>query len=301
MTCEKYIQPLTLDALTVALSRMTEDSVILAGGTDLIIALRKNHRAPDCILSLCSVKEMKGICRQGTYIRIGAMETHGAVAENPLVKQNLQALAMACDHVGSKQIRNKGTIGGNLANASVAGDILPVMCLLHGLVEIMDSSGSTRKIQAEDLLMGAGKTVLKPGEVILAVWLPLLPERNSCFVKLGGRKEVTIADISLAMSWEIKNGRFHNVEGVLGAVDTKPVYLTEANALLGDRRIQNEDLLAFSESLSKRIRTIRENRSSQPRLRILECEKVYKEAAVKGVVYDVFEMMKKYSEDWEAL
>ena len=220
------------------------------------------------------------------------MTTHGEIAENELVKTWFQALAMACDHVGSKQIRNRGTIGGNLANASVAGDMIPVAHLFHEQLEILDKTGLTRMVPVEEFLQGVGRTVLNNQEVLLAVYLPI---RNvkSCFLKLGARREVTIADISLAMSWRIQDSCFCDIEGILGAVDSKPIPLTMVNDLLGKQKMEEIDAEQLAEVLSEMIRDIRIRRTRSPRLRILECEKVYKECAVKGIVYDMLDRMKE--------
>lgn len=286
-----YVQPRSLEELAEALEKMTEKSRVLAGGTDLIIQLRTKHMQPDCLLSLCKIEEMTGIRQEGEFVRIGAMCTHTEIAGNSLIQDKFTALSMSCGHVGSKQIRNKGTIGGSLANSSVAGDMLPVLYLFNGKVEVFTRDGKTRMVRAQDFSLGVSKTVLSPQEVILAVWLPIAERRKSCFVKLGGRKEVTIAEISLAMSWESQDGYYHNIDAILGAVDTKPVYLEEANEILGDRNVGEEEKDQFAESLAGRIRVIRENRKRQPRLRIRDCEKVYKEWAVKGVVYDTLKIM----------
>ncbi len=299
MACELYLQPSSLTELAEDLKKMTEKSLVLAGGTDLMVKLRSRPVDADCILSLCKVPDMKGIEEQEGYVRIGAMETHGEIAKNPLIQEYFQALSMACDHVGSKQIRNKGTIGGSLGNASVAGDMLPVLYLFHGEIELLNQNGASRRVKAEEFSLGVGKTVLETQEVILAVWLPIHQERKSCFVKLGGRREVTIAEISLAMSWESQEGRFHQVEGILGAVDVKPIYLKEADEILGDKAVGEKEKNRLSASLSERIRIIRENRKRQPKLRIRDCEKVYKERAVKGVVYDVLNIMEEMERGYE--
>lgn len=288
-----YMQPCKMEELAEALGKLTENSKILGGGTDLIIQLRTRHLEPDYILCLGKIQEMKEIRREGEYLRVGAMCTHGEIAENAMVMDKFKALSMACGHVGSAQIRNKGTIGGSLANASVAGDMLPVLYLFGGKVEIFTKEGETRFVEARDFSLGVGKTVLSHQEAILAVWFPIEEGQKSCFVKLGGRKEVTIAEISLAMSWEGGNGQFHKVRGILGAVDTKPICLEEAPKLLGDCNVGEEEKNLLAESLSGRIQVIRENRKRQPKLRIRDCERVYKEWAVKGVVYDTLKIMEE--------
>ena len=290
-----FLQPSTKKQLLSAMGKLTENSAILAGGTDLLIDMREKHREPDLILSLCKMKELGCISQEGTCLRIGSMVTHDQAANDPEIRKYFPALSMACSQVGSKQIRNKGTIGGNLMNASPAADMLPVMYLFHAVLEILSPDGSIRLIPVEELLKGPGRTVLQTGELLQAVRLPEAEGRKSCFVKLGARKEVTIAEISLAFSWEERDGVLCSTEGILGAVDTKPVILTETADFLDGRRasdIQGQ-AEALAESLAGRIRRIRENRTRPPRLRITEGERLYKERAVKGVVYDALELIRK--------
>lgn len=291
MSETRYLQPSCVEELVQALGQMTDKSAVLAGGTDLMIAIRNKLPEIDCLLSLCRVEELAEIRKEEGWLSVGAMATHAQIAANSLVRNYFPALSMACDHVGSKQIRNKGTIGGSLANASAAGDMLPCVYLFHGEVEILDWEGKARRVPAEEFYQGISRTCLKTGEILKSIWLPVHEERNSCFVKLGGRKEVTIAEISLALSWVRDAEGYHQIEGILGAVDSRPIRLEEADRILSGRKINREQKEALAESLSQRIQVIRENRKRAPKLRIRECEKVYKEYAVKGVVYDAIELI----------
>lgn len=287
----KYLQPENQEELQNCLMQMTDKSVILGGGTDLIIKIRDRKPEIDLYVSICKVKEMQGITEEEGYIRIGAMATHSEIAANPLVQKHLQALSMACDHVGSKQIRNKGTIGGNIANASVAGDMLPCLYLFDAQIQVLQPDGQIRYIKATKYGGQDEQDKLGKKEAIMAIMFPVCT-RKSCFVKLGPRKEVTIAEISLAMLWEEKDGKYENVRGVLGAVDVKPLLLQEAEEIFGGTCITKTETDRFVQSLSDRIKQIRERRKRQPKLRIHEWERVYKERAVKGVVYDVIQLMK---------
>lgn len=293
MACMNFLQPGNLSELVESLGQMTENSRVLAGGTDLLVNLRSKPANYDVILSLCKVSELTGISREGDKVRIGAMETHGNIASAPLINEFFPALSQACDHVGSKQIRNKGTIGGSLGNASVAGDMLPVLVLFEGEIELLCREGTTRLVPALEFQKGPSRTELTVGEVISAIWLPIQEGRRSCFLKMGGRREVTIAELSLSMSWYGEPGAFRQVRGVLGAVDVRPVVLDEAPGLLEGCEIGEEQADALAQSLSERIRQIRLNRKRRPRLRIREGETLFKERAVKGLVYDVLEMMQK--------
>lgn len=287
-----YSQPTDMKGLAEALEKATDKTVLLGGGTDLLIMIRKKHPSIDRYISLGKIPELEKIEEQEGFLKIGAMATHRQIAGNPLVKKYFPALSMACSHVGSQQIRNKGTIGGSLANASPAGDMMPCVFLFEGEIEIYNKNQEYRRISGEEFLVGNQRTALSLGEAVSAVWLPIEEERKSCFVKLGARTDVTIAQISLALSWEKKEKAIESVRAYLGAVDVRPLYLPEAEELLSGE-ISREKKDALAESLRDRIQGIRERRKRQPKLRITEAERLYKERAVKGIVYDAAEYMEE--------
>lgn len=287
-----YSQPTDMKGLAEALEQATDKTVLLGGGTDLLIMIRKKHPSIDRYISLGKIPELEKIEEQEGFLKIGAMATHRQIAGNPLVKKYFPALSMACSHVGSQQIRNKGTIGGSLANASPAGDMMPCVFLFEGEIEIYNKNQEYRRISGEEFLIGNQRTSLSLGEAVSALWLPIREERKSCFVKLGARTDVTIAQISLALSWEKKEKAIESVRAYLGAVDVRPLYLPEAEELLSGE-ISREKKDALAESLRDRIQGIRERRKRQPKLRITEAERLYKERAVKGIVYDAAEYMEE--------
>lgn len=287
-----YIQPKTIQELQDGLNSLTEQSVILAGGTDLMPHIRSHKPHIDTYLSLCKLKEMQGILEQDGWIRIGAMVTHNEAAEDDKIKKYFQALSTACAHVGSQQIRNKGTIGGNLMNANPAGDVIPCLMLFNGEIEIFSAEGIHKRISINAFLNEVGKPSLKRHEVLMAIWLPIDSDKRSCFVKLGSRAEVTIAQISLCLSWKNQDVKYENIEAYMGAVDVKPLKIDEVQDILGNNPFITESMDALSEVLSEKIRAIRLNRKHESKLKIMECEKLYKERAVKGVVYDAIACMK---------
>ncbi|MDF2676638.1 MAG: ndhF 1 [Bacillota bacterium] len=287
-----YLQPKTLQELQKGLKSLTEKSALLAGGTDLMVSIREKKPQIDTYLSLCNINEMKSITEIDGWIRIGAMVTHTEAALNNKIKTFFSALSMACDHVGSPQIRNKGTIGGNIMNANPAGDVLPCIMLFNGEFEIFNSEGSLRRISVNEFLSESGKTTLNKNELLMAIWLPIKPDKKSCFVKLGSRTEVTIAQISFCLSWKRINDEYLDIEAYIGAIDNKPLKIDEINEILGNRPFETESLDALSTFLSNKIRDIRINRKRESKLKIYEHEKLYKERAVKGVVYDAISFMK---------
>lgn len=287
-----YLQPKTMQELQEGLHGLSEKSVILAGGTDMMVHIRDMKPHIDTYLSLCKLKEMQGISEQDGWIRIGAMTTHAEAASDDKVKRYFNALSSACRRVGSQQIRNKGTIGGNLMNANPAGDVLPCIMLFGGEIETFSANGAYKRISIDKFPTETGKASLGRQEVLSAIWLPIDCNKKSCFVKLGSRTEVTIAQISLCLSWKKTDDKYDSIEAYMGAVDTRPLKIEEAQAALGNNPFSAENMDAFSEMLSEKIRAIRMNRKHESKLKILECEKLYKERAVKGVVYDAVACMR---------
>lgn len=287
-----YLQPGTMGELQEALRSLTEDSVILAGGTDLMPYIRARKPHIDTYLSLCKLTGMQGISQRDGWIRIGAMATHAEAASDDNIKKYFHALSAACSHVGSQQIRNKGTIGGNLMNASPAGDTLPCIMLFNGEIETFSADGRYKRTGVDKFLSRKGKPVLGRQEVLTSIWLPVDRNKKSCFVKLGSRTEVTIAQISLCLSWKEGKDGCDGIEAYMGAVDAKPLKIEEAQAVLGNKPFEKERMEAFSALLSEKIKAVRMNSRHESKLKILECEKLYKERAVKGVVYDAVSSMK---------
>lgn len=281
-----YFQPGNREELIRDLGRMTEPSVVVAGGTDLLPVIRVKQPQIASYLSLSHMEELKKIERVDQYMKIGSMVTHTELAENEEIRKYFTALSMACEKVGSLQIRNRGTIGGSLVNATPAGDMMPCAFLYHGEMEILNAEGKVRRESAEDFLSQKGRSDIGCGEILTAVWLPVKPERRSCFAKLGTRKEVTISQISLCLSWEMRGEQCCSLEGYMGSVDARPIVLTNLSCLEGECPVGDDKADCLSEELAGIIRGIRLASTRESKLRITEGEKLYKERAVKSVVYD---------------
>lgn len=285
-----YYQPDTLEDVPAMLKNFTEKSVILAGGTDLLIQIRNKKPEIDCYLSLWKLEELRTIELQDGWLKIGSMVTHQQGAENPLIQKYFRALSMACRNVGSQQVRNKGTLGGNIMNASPAGDIIPCIWMFEGEVEFLTSDGKKRILMQEFLKNRDKKE--KEG-VLTAIYLPLPAgehPRESCFFKLGQREQVTIAQISICTVWEIHGTEKRNVKMYMGAVNRFPTVCNCADLLEGEW-ISEEHAAEAAWILRKKIAEIRTKRSRPPKLKLTEGERLYKERAVKGLLFDVVKDM----------
>lgn len=202
---------------------------VLAGGTDLMVEVNYGHRRPDRMLSLRRLAELRGWRRDGDAVVLGAATTYATLLD-PAPAALLPALAQASRTVGSPQIRNTGTVGGNLATASPAGDTLPVL-VAHGATVDLASATGRRSLAVADLLTGPKRTALAPDELIVAVRVPLLAGPAE-FLKIGVRNAMVISVASCAL---VVDRPSRTVRCVLGSVGPVPVRDGDAEAWVADR------------------------------------------------------------------
>lgn len=234
----KGYAPKNMAELFSDLAKMTPESKIIAGGTDLNIRLHAGFIKTDALLYVGGINEMRQIVEKDGKVEIGAAATMSEIAKSPLLKGGLAAITDAAADVGSAQIRNNGTIGGSVANASPAGDIIVPLFILKAEAVIANSKGELRSVPISEVVLGPSKNGLRYDEAIVKFVLPLaLPGRRSAFVKLGFRKAVTISRIGLATSLDVaEDGLIKAAEMMVGAISLVPLRMEAAEQyLLGKR------------------------------------------------------------------
>lgn len=219
-------------------------AVPIEGGTDVMVELNFDRRRPDVILNLNEVPELKGWSRENGALRLGAGLTYDEAMASELAAV-LPALAEASRTVGSPQIRNRGTIGGNLGTASPAGDALPPLLIEDADVELASVRGS-RRIPVREFLVGPKRNALEPDELIVAVWVEPSGAPQT-FMKVGPRNAMVIAVCSLALSADRERGELRASFGSAGPVtglvtasiderDSFPEQVAEAASPIDDVR-----------------------------------------------------------------
>ena len=174
------------------------DAVVYAGGTDVLVGIRKGLANPEVLICLDRIGELKGVEENGEEIRIGSCETHTALIENRLIRTHLPVLRQAIKGIGSPLVRNMGTIGGNICTASPAGDTLPPLYALQAEVELR-SRESTRRMPIAEFITGPGVNRLQPAEIVAAVRVKIPKEYNlHHFEKVGLRNALACSVVSLA-------------------------------------------------------------------------------------------------------
>jgi CO/xanthine dehydrogenase FAD-binding subunit len=193
------VDVLTPHSLEEALALKAErpDALPIQGGTDLLVDLNFDRRRPETILNLNEVAELRGWSREDGRVRLGAGLTYAEAETGPLAEL-LPALAEASRTVGSPQIRNRGTVGGNLGTASPAGDALPPLLVQEAEVELASAEGA-RTLPLTEFLVGPKKNGLRPHELIVAVRATPTPAPQT-FMKVGPRNAMVIAVCSLAVA-----------------------------------------------------------------------------------------------------
>jgi CO/xanthine dehydrogenase FAD-binding subunit len=213
------VEVLTPRSLNEALALKAErpDAVPIQGGTDLMVELNFDRARPEAILNLNEVAELRGWSREDGTLRLGAGLTYAEAMEDELAEL-LPALAEASRTVGSPQIRNRGTIGGNLGTASPAGDALPPLLLEQAEVEVA-KVGATRTLPLAEFLVGPKENALAEDELIAAVTLTPSTYRQT-FMKIGPRNAMVIAVCSLALGVDREKEELRAVYGSAGPVPT---------------------------------------------------------------------------------
>jgi len=241
---------------------------ILAGGTDLLVNLYKESpRLPyfDYLLDIRNIPELKIINLINNFIEIGPLVTHSRLIDDSLIREYFPILVTAAQTIGSTQIRNRGTIGGNIINASPAADLLPPLIALRAEVELTSREGK-RVLLLEEFLSGPYKTKLQANELLTKIKIPLLGDNYyTDFQKIGRRKALSIARLSLALVTKIdEEGIFQDTRVVPGSATPYPQSLPETEKVINSKSILNIDLEEISKTISREMVSITGERWSTP-------------------------------------
>ncbi|MDD5014554.1 MAG: FAD binding domain-containing protein [Atribacterota bacterium] len=241
---------------------------ILAGGTDLLVNLYKESpRLPDFdyLLDISNILELKNINLISKFVEIGPLVTHSRLIHEPLIKNNFPVLTEAAYTIGSTQIRNRGTIGGNIVNASPAADLLPPLIALRAKVELTSGKGK-RLLPLEEFLTGPYKTKLQANELLTKIKIPLLNDNYyTDFQKIGRRKALSIARLSLALVTKIgKEGIFQDTRVAPGSATPYPQSLPETEKAVNGQSIFHIDLEEIGKIAGKEMFSITGERWSTP-------------------------------------
>jgi len=215
----------------------------LAGGTDLLIRVKRKQWMPRAVVSLRRVPGLRDISLDGE-LRLGALVTLNDLVRSPIIREHCPVLAYTASKMAGVQVRNLATVGGNLCNASPAADTAPPLIALNARAAIVGKNGE-RVVPLDEFFVGVGKSVLAPGEILREILVPRDEVWRVSFVKLEHREAMDISIVSVAVSLRIENrqSKIKNCQDariVLGAVAPTPMRARRAEEVLRGKELTED-------------------------------------------------------------
>ena len=236
----------------------------IAGGTDVLVQLSGElGPPPERLLDLWGLDELRGIGLDGDALTLGALTTYTEIRRSAVCLDLLPALVEAAATIGAAQIQNRGTLGGNVANASPAGDMLPVLLATDAAI-VVGSARGEREVPAAAFWTGYRKTALQPDEIVVRIRIPLIADRQVRFRKIGTRRAHAISKVVLALSWvaESPGVQWRMVRLGLGSVAERPIRATATEAFLEGRLPTSDTADTASVRVAAEIEPINDVRST---------------------------------------
>jgi len=224
-------RPGSLQEALEILEKYGEDVRPIAGGTDLVLAVRSGALKVGHIMDITRIPELRTLDLDGDTLIVGAAVTISELLELEVVRERLPALWEAMYWLGSPQIRNVATLVGNICNASPAADTAPPLMIYDARVRILGPGGK-RVIPIEEFFVHVKKTVLEPGEMVGFVEIPIKEGFRSRFRKIGKRRAEVLSIVNAAVGFFFGNGRMEGVRIALGSVAPTPIRARTAEAVL---------------------------------------------------------------------
>ena len=255
----------------------------MAGGTDLLVQITGElGEPPRHVLDLWRLDELRGIVFDGAALVLGALTTYTEIRRSPLVGEFLPELGEAAATIGAAQIQNRGTLGGNIANASPAGDTLPLLLATDAQV-IVGSARGERTIAAHDFWNGYRQTAMAPDELVVRVRIPLASERQLRFRKIGTRRAQSISKVVMAMAWRpAAGGVWQEVRLALGSVAERPIRAWETERILEGESPSPETADRAVATLAAEIEPIDDVRSTAAYRRAVASRVLHRLIRVEG-------------------
>jgi len=250
-----YKIPKTLSEACDLLWEYEGKARVIAGGTDLVLLLRNGKEHPPCLVDITEISELRRIEEKDGMILIGAAVTHSEISSSLLLKRYGRVLSDAAGEIGSPQIRNIGTIGGNIVNASPAADTLPPLMVLNAVAKVTSREGE-REVALHQLFKGPYASELRPHEILVEIGFHKLPSGSkTSFVRLARREAMAIARMSVALFLQMdkENNRIRDIRVSLGAVTPIPHRVSGVEALLRGKSPDEGTLKMASAKVSEEM------------------------------------------------
>jgi CO/xanthine dehydrogenase FAD-binding subunit len=237
---------------------------LLAGGTDLMVQLHDRIGVAPAYLNIWNLDELRGITEDDKDLRIGALTTYTQIINSSLIKQDCPILIEAAKTVGGVQIQNRGTMGGNIVNASPAGDTLPILAAFDAQLELGSHRG-IRVVPFNEFYTGYRQTVLAPDELVVAIKIPKSkPKEKLFFQKVGSRQALVISKVVMAAKAAVDDDqKINSIQIGVGSVAPTVMRLPQTEALLSGQMLTNELIGRARQTAMQEIKPITDVRSTE--------------------------------------
>ncbi len=238
----EYFEPKTVEEAVQTLSRYGDKAKVLAGGTDLLISMKKRKIGPQCVVYIKGIPELDYInYSQEAGLRVGALATHSAIADSPIIRDKFELLATACGKVGTPQVRNMGTIGGNICEGGPSQDSIPSLLVLEAKLKLVSLHGE-RIVPIDEFFIAPFNTALQEAELLTEIQIPNPPPRSAgCykwFTKITTVDE-TLVGVAVLMSLDSTSGVCSELRIGLCSVAPTPIRARRAGEVLRGKKIDH--------------------------------------------------------------
>jgi len=260
----RYEAPDTVSGAVALLAGTSGEVRALAGGTDLLVQLRAETVAPELVVDLKRIPELRSIAAEDGGFRIGAAVSGAELGEHAEVRALWPGVVEAFELIGSTQIQGRASLGGNLCNASPAADSVPAM-IVAGVVVRIAGPGGLREVPVEEIAIGPGETSLAKGEIVVSVLLPARPARSGdAYLRFIPRTEMDIAVVGAGVNLTLdENGVCSAARVALGAVAARALLVPEAAAALVGTKLDEAALERLAAAASGACRPIDDKRGTK--------------------------------------
>lgn len=260
-----HLKPKTLEEAISLLGQYNGRAKIIAGGTELVNRMKEKLMTPEYVIDITYIPGLDKIeydAKSG--LKIGALCPLIDIECSSFVKEKYDAFVRAVHTIGSVQVRNLGTIGGNLCNASPSADSAPILIGLDARARIFGSGGE-RVVEIKDFFIGPGQTELKPSEILVGIEIPNPPPRSAAvYMKQSPRRAMDLAVVGVAVVLSLApNGSLADIRIVLGAVAPTPIRAVKAEALIRGKKLDGELIRKAARVASEEAEPISDVRSSK--------------------------------------
>jgi len=256
----EYLEPNSVEEATSMLEKYGDDAKLLAGGTDLLILMKRRELIPNAVIGTKKIPGLRYIDVNHSGLRIGAMTTLRDIEKSSMVAEKCPVLLEAVMTMASVQIRARATVAGNICNASPSADTAPPLLALGSLIRVIGPKGE-REIPLDSFFIGPGKTALKRGEMVAEINIPLPSRSGGAFIK-SGRTSFDLAKLNVAAVLSFNEDSCVNAGIAIGGAAPTPLRVPEAEKELINKRLDKKMLANAAEIAAGKTSPITDIRST---------------------------------------